>query len=180
VGWGVTTTINGGNARIRGFEFNAVRTLDFLPGFGRHLSISANGTKLDLSGPEGASFAGFIDATRNISLSWNKQPISARVTWNYRGRQRGSAYNSSGLQTGAQYGATNGFYEYYAPRYNIDVNFEYTFSRRVELFLNARNITNRAQRLERYSEQVRSAEHSRGFREEAFGVQYTLGVKGRW
>lgn len=174
IGWGVTTTVNGGDAKISGAEFNFVHTLDMLPNWGRYISVSANGTLLHLEGPNGSAFNGFIPKSGNFSVSWNKKPISARVTWNYRGRQRNSA------QTGGQYGAATGFYEYYDSRYNIDLNLEYTFSKRLRFFANARNILNKPQTLERYSVTAPSALYATGFREEEFGVQYAAGVKGTW
>jgi len=174
VGWGISTTVNGGEARISGAEFNFVRTLDMLPGWGRYIGISANGTILHLEGEQGAAFQGFIPKAGNFSISWNKKPISARVTWNYRGRQRNSA------QTGGQYGAANNFYDYFDSRYNIDVNLEYTLSKRLRFFANARNILNQPQTLERYSVTAPSALYATGFREEEFGVQYAVGVKGTW
>jgi iron complex outermembrane receptor protein len=171
IGWGVSTTVNGaGTARIRGMEFNAVRQLDFLPGLLRHVSLSANGTKLDLSGASAAAFNGFIEKSGNFALSWNKRPISAKLNLNYRGRQIRAA------QTGAQYGAANGFYEYYKSRVNVDVNFEYTFSKRVKIFANARNIFNEPQTLVRYNDT--SAQYAQNFQQEEFGIQMAVGVKG--
>ena len=82
-----------------------------------------------------------------------------------------------GFDTAVAWGAGSGnFFEYYDSRYNIDVNFEYTWSRRLKVFANARNILNQPQTLERYSNA--SARYANGFREEEFGVQYAIGVKG--
>jgi outer membrane receptor for ferrienterochelin and colicin len=170
VGWTVVSKINVGSAKISGAEFNFNRALDFLPGWGRYLSITANGSALHLQGANGADFNRFISRAGNLSLSWNRRPVSARVNFNYRGRQRNSA------QTGAQYGATAGFFEYYDSRYNLDVNGEYILSKRVRLFANARNILNTPQVLERKSEA--SALYAAGYRHEEFGVQYTIGLKG--
>jgi TonB-dependent receptor len=172
VGWTVVTKVNVGSARISGAEFNFNRALDFLPGWGRFFSIAANGSALHLEGPNGSDFARFISRAGNFSVSWNRRPVSVRVNFNYRGRQRNSA------QTGAQYGATAGFFEYYDSRYNIDANAEYTFSKRVRLFANARNITKVPQILERQS--AASALYATGYRQEEFGVQYTVGLKGTW
>ncbi len=171
IGWGVSTTVNGtGTAKVQGYEFNAVRQLDFLPGYLRHISLSANGTKLDLSGASAAAFNGFIEKTGNVAISWNKKPISAKLNFNYRGRQIRAA------QVGAQYGAANGFYEYYKSRVNVDVNFEYTFSKRVKIFANARNIFNEPQILQRYNDN--SASYAVNFQQEEFGIQMAVGVKG--
>ncbi|MEQ1732018.1 MAG: TonB-dependent receptor, partial [Vicinamibacterales bacterium] len=166
IGWGVNTRINGpGTAKITGGEFSFNRQLDFLPGPLRFLSINANATRLRLEGPSASAFAGFIPKTGNIGISWNKKPISAKLNFNYRGRQQ------RGAQTGAQYGAANGFFEYYKSRVNVDVNFEYTFSKRVKIFANARNIFNEPQILQRYSETVDSPARTENYQQEEFGIQ---------
>jgi TonB-dependent receptor len=181
-GWQVTTLQNAGEAKIEGLEVNFQRSLDFLPSVGRYFSVSTNATTLQLSGPNGKDLNGFISKTANFSLSWNKAPVSAQVTWNYRGRQRGQNGVTQGLQTGAQYGSTvaiataNNFNEYFASRYYIDVNLQYTLSKRLRFFLNARNVTNSPQTLERYNDS--SPDYARGFRSEEFGIQIAAGIKG--
>lgn len=174
IGWAVSTTINGpGTAKIKGLEFSINRQLDFLPWELRNFSVNANFTKLELEGPSATAFSGFIPKTGNIGISWNKKPFTAQLKFNYRGRQLRSA------QTGAQYGgAANGFYEYYKARWNIDVNFEYTFSKRIKVFANARNILNEPQILQRYSETMNSAAYSQNYQQEEFGIQMAVGVKG--
>ncbi|MDI1320628.1 MAG: TonB-dependent receptor [bacterium] len=177
IGWGVTTTINGtGTAKITGYEFNANRQLDFLPGYLRYLSVNANGTKLELSGASLSAFTLFIPETGNIGISWNKKPISAKLNFNYRGREIGTSATAVSAQTGAQYGATNGFYEYYKARWNCDVNLEYTLSKRFKLYANARNIFNAQQIIQRYSDT--SAKYGMNFRREEFGIQIAAGIKG--
>ncbi len=170
--WNVSSRINAGSARISGAEFNFVRPLNFgfLPEWMRHFSVSTNGTALHLEGPQGADFRRFISKSGNFSLSWNRRPVSARLTWNYRGAQNNAP------QTGAQYGAPTGFFEYYDSRYNLDANFDYTLSKRFKLFASARNILNQPQRLERKS--ATSARYATGYREEEFGIQFSAGVKG--
>jgi TonB-dependent receptor len=174
IGWAVNTTINGpGTAKITGYELSANRQLDFLPGPLRYLSINTNATKLELSGPSANAFSGFIKETANLSVSWNKAPVRANVNFNYRGRQQRSA------QTGAQYGgAANEFYEYYAPRTTVDTNVEYTLSKRFKIFANARNIFNKPQVLQRYSETVNQAPYSVNYQQEEFGIQIAVGIKG--
>ena len=173
IGWAVSTTVNGtGTAKIQGYEFSANRQLDFLPGFLRYLSINTNATKLELTGDSATAFNGFIKETANFSVSWNKKPIRANVNFNYRGRQQRSA------QTGGQYGATNGFYEYYAPRTFVDTNIEYTLSKRFKIFANARNIFNKPQVLQRYTETNAQAPYSVNYQQEEFGIQIAVGLKG--
>lgn len=174
IGWAVSTTVNGtGTAKIQGYEFSANRQLDFLPGFLRYISINTNATKLELTGSSATAFNGFIKETANFSVSWNKKPIRANVNFNYRGRQQ------RGAQTGAQYGgAANGFYEYYAPRTFVDTNIEYTLSKRFKIFANARNIFNKPQVLQRYTETGAQAPYSVNYQQEEFGIQIAVGLKG--
>ncbi len=171
--WTVSSRVNAGDAKISGAEFNFIRQLNFgfLPEWAHAFSLSSNGTMLHLEGPNR-----FISKAGNFSISWNKRPISARVTWNYRGKQRtqpltGAQYDITGTSAGS-----GGFYEYYDSRYNIDANAEYPLSRRFKQFANARNILNEPQVLERYS--GTSARYASGFRHEEFGIQMSVGVKG--
>jgi len=131
---------------------------------------------LHLEGPNGTDFRRFISKSGNFSLSWNKRPISARLTWNYRGKQKvqplsGAQYDLAGAAAGSA-----DFSEYYDSRYNIDANVEYTLSKRLKFFANARNILNQPQVLERYS--PTSAKYASGFRHEEFGIQCSVGIKG--
>ncbi len=180
IGWGATTTINGaGTAKITGYEASVNRQLDFLPGYLRYIGINANYTKLELSGASLSAFTLFIPETGNIAISWNKKPLSAKINFNYRGREIGTSATSVAAQTGGQYGASaNGFYEYYKARWNCDVNVEYTLSKRFKIFANARNIFNAQQVIERYSETMNSADYARSFRREEFGIQLAAGLKG--
>jgi iron complex outermembrane recepter protein len=151
-------------------EFNLVRQLDFLPGVGRYFSIKLNGTKLHLEGEKAADFNQFIEETGNFNIGFNKKPFSANITWNYRGRQKNTA------QTGGQYGATNGFYEYYAPRTFVDVSGEMRITNHLSLFAGVRNLFNKQQVLQRYNDV--SPTYSKGFRFEEFAVSISAGIKG--
>ena len=176
IGWGVSTTVNGGSSAISGVEFNAERSLSFLPGPGRYFTVKANGTMIHLTGDNSPDFRAFISKAANFSLSYNKRPLSFDVNFNFRGRQKGTVITAPALQTGAQYGATTGFYEYYAPRWNIDVSGEYKVSERFSFFASARNILNKEQIIERFS--AASAPYAKGFRQEEFGVNISAGLKG--
>ncbi len=95
----VTSTYNGGDARISGFEFNFYQNLRAWGDFWRRFSVSANGTHLDLNGEHAADFRGFIEDTGNFSVAYNGAPWGARITWNYRGRQRiPNGLNTTGSQ----------------------------------------------------------------------------------
>lgn len=176
VGWSVSTTVNGGDARITGGEVNWVQPLAFLPGWGRHFTLKANGTKLDLSGSNLADFRGFIEQTGNFSVAFEKKPVSFNVTFNYRGRQKGTTATAPAAQTGAQYGATTGFFEYYAPRTYLDISGEVKVAKHLSIFAGVRNALNKPQVIQRYNDA--SPDYARTYRQEEFGVSCSLGVKG--
>lgn len=56
-------------------------------------------------------------------------------------------------------------------------SFEYRFSPRNGVFINARNLTNVAQVIQRYAP-ILTPSWSRTYRREEFGTPYTVGVKG--
>jgi iron complex outermembrane receptor protein len=170
LGWGVSTTVNGGDAKIDGVEFNLIRPLDFLPGWGKYFTLKLNGTKLRLGGEKATDFRGFIEETGNFNIGFNKRPFSANITFNYRGRQKNAP------QTGAQYGATNGFYEYYEPRTFVDLSGEVKISKHMSLFAGVRNLFNKQQVLQRYNDV--SPVYSKNYRFEEFGVSVSAGIKG--
>jgi outer membrane receptor protein involved in Fe transport len=159
----VISRTNGGDSRISGFEANANQPLTFIPGWGRHFSLSANITRLHLEGGRAADFARFIPRTGNVGLTFNRRPFNVKVNYNYRGQQRLNAI-----------AAINGF-RYFKERKYVDVNFEYQFSRRATFFLNGRNITNVPQdRIDLGT----NAAYSSFSQVEEFGIQWGLGIKG--
>lgn len=176
VGWTVSTTVNGGSAKIMGAEFNVVRPLTFLPGWGKYFTIKTNGTILDLSGSNSPDFRGFIEKTGNFNVAFNKDAYSFNLTFNYRGRQKGSSATAPSAQTGAQYGATTGFNEYFAPRTFVDFSGEYKLSKNLSLFGGVRNLLNKAQILQRYNDA--SPGYSKDYRQEEFGISCSIGLKG--
>jgi len=176
IGWSTSTTVNGGDAKIKGGEINIVQPLSFLPGWGQYFTIKANGTALDLSGDKTADFRAFIEKTGNFSIAFSKKPVSANLTFNYRGRQLGTVITAPAAQTGAQYGATTGFNEYYQPRTFIDLSGEVKVSKHLSIFAGVRNLLNKPQIIQRYNDD--SPDYSKTFRQEEFGVSCSLGIKG--
>ncbi len=170
VGWGVSTTVNVGDATIEGAEFNLIRPLTFLPGWGKYFTVKLNGTKLRLGGANAPDFRGFIEETGNFNIGFSKKPFSANLTFNYRGRQKNAP------QTGGQYGSTAGFYEYYAPRTFVDVSGEVKLTKNMALFAGVRNLFNKQQVLQRYN--AVSPTYSKSFRHEEFGIACSVGIKG--
>jgi len=183
IGWTVSTTVNGGDAEVSGWEFSIIRPLTMLPGWGRYFTVRANGTALHLSGDNTPDFRGFISKTGNFSVSFSKAPWVLNANVNFRGRQKGTSATSSAAQTGLQYDPdpklnlpSNGFFEYYAPRYNLDLSAEYKLSKKFTFFVSGRNVLNKEQVIERFN--AATPGYARGFRWEEFGVNYSFGIKG--
>ena len=169
VGWTVNSRLNVGSARIDGAEFNYMQPLKaiaMLGTWGKYFNFSTSGSILHLQGANGADFNRFIPKSGSAGLTFSKNPLVLMLKYNYRGRQRNSAQSGT---------APNAF-EYYDSRYNIDLNAEYKFNKRVTVFANARNILNTPQDLERYSPETPGYTHT--YRSEEFGVQFAVGVKG--
>ncbi len=163
----LATKSNVGDARITGVEFNYSQQLafDFLPEWARNFSIYANGQKLHLEGSTIADFSNFIRESGSWGAKYGAKKYTIQANFNYRGRQRLTAQSF-----------TPGAYDYFKPRVYLDANFEYRFRPEYRFFLNARNLTNVAQDIQRYGPTTPS--YSRTYRREEFGVQYTAGVKG--
>jgi len=176
IGWAVSTTINGGDAEVSGWEFSVIRPLTFIPGWGRYFTVRANGTALHLTGDNTPDFRGFISKTGNFSVSFSKKPIVLTANVNFRGRQKGTSATAPAAQTGAQYGTTTGFFEYYQPRYNLDLSAEYKLNKNFTFFVSGRNVLNKEQVIERFNPDTPG--YARGFRWEEFGVNYSFGIKG--
>jgi TonB-dependent receptor len=173
----VSSRFNVGDARITGVEFNYSQVLSgrWLPEWANNrFTVYANGQKMHLVGSTLADFSNFIRESGSWGVKYGLPKFTAQVNFNYRGRQR------LGAQTVTINGVARndlGYYDYFKPRVYTDVNFEYRFSGKLGLFLNARNLTNVAQDIQRYAPVV-TPSWSRTYRREEFGVQYTLGIKG--
>jgi iron complex outermembrane receptor protein len=167
----ISTRMNVGDARLSGVEFNYKQVLDFrwLPEWASNkFTVFANGQKMHLEGSTLADFSNFIRESASWGVAYAPRKFTVQANFNYRGRQR----------LGAQSFAP-GAYEYWKPRVYLDANLEYRFKPQLSFFLNARNLTNVAQDIQRYAPVV-TPSWSRTYRREEFGVQYTIGVKGRF
>ncbi len=168
LGYRLTTTINSGDAKISGWEFNYSQKFDGLTGIWKNFGVFANGTFLDLDGGNNANFSGFIKKTGNWGINYFGQRFNAKIKWNYRGKQFRSFQSAFGT----------GGAEYYDPRLYLDVNFDYQITKNVTAFINARNILNEQQLLVRYGDDTPT--YARDYQAEEFGVQYAIGIKGKF
>ncbi|MSU50858.1 MAG: hypothetical protein EXS37_17515 [Opitutus sp.] len=168
VGWNLSTQFNSGDARITGVEFNLRQSLRELGSWGRFFTVFANGTKLKLQGDGQASFTSFIPESANWGVSFNRKRVTVMTKWNYRGLDKRGALPAFGPDG----------YEYFKARTKLDLNLAYQFTPRLSLIFSSLNILNEPHTTFRYGSQTPA--YARSFGPQAFGVTFSVGVKGTY
>jgi TonB-dependent receptor len=166
-GYLMRTLQNVGAARVTGVEFNYRQPLKFLPHWARGINVRFNLTQIHLEGSTLADFDAFIRRSQNWGVSLDRPRFNLRLNWNYRGRQRQAAI--AGV-------AEPGTFAYMAPRLTMDIDGECRFSKRLGLFLGARNITGVPFVTERYG--PNTPPYARRHQRSDYGIAISLGLKG--
>ncbi len=163
----IRTLQNAGDARITGVEFNYRQPLKFLPHWARGVNVRFNLTQLHLAGTTLADFDAFIPRSQNWGVSLDRPKFKLRLNWNYRGRQREAQILGA---------AEPGTFAYMAPRLTMDLDGEYRLSKRLGLFLGARNITGEPFITERYGPNTPA--YARRYARRDYGIAISTGLKG--
>ena len=166
IGFQMTTKINAGDARVSGAELSMRHSLAPLGQWGRHFSIFANATKLELKGDRQADFSGFIKNSSSWGITFDRSRLTLMAKWNWRGKQKGTAITNFGPEA----------YNYSGARTHLDLNCDYQFSKRMSVFLNARNVFDIRTVSQRYS--TETPDYARRFSSAEYGVQLGAGVRG--
>lgn len=166
-----TTKSNGGDARIDGVELNFRQSLTFLPDWARGVQVFGNLTQLRLRGSTTADFSQFIRRSINWGVSLSRPRYSVKLNWNYRGTQRLGAISST-----ATNGVEPGTYNYFKARLTLDATVDVSLSKKLGLFLSARNITNEP--IVRQAYGPSTPDYAKNVRVEDYGVQFNVGVRG--
>ncbi len=166
LGWRLTTQFNSGSARILGTEINARHSLAPLGGWGRHVTVFANATRLDLSGSGLADFTGFLPKSVNWGVTVVKSRATLSAKWNYRGTSKGVQFPNVGPEA----------FRYPQARLQLDVSTDYRLGRRTSLFFNVRNVTNALQ--EEHIYQAETPGYARDFLHGRLGRVLSLGIRG--
>lgn len=129
----LSTPLNIGNARIRGFEINYQQQFSFLPGFWSGFGAFANFTYTDTQGNFGSittvkRLPQLAPRNANAGISYVKYGWQLRLLGNWRG---------------LTYWGSSGLIDFYREaRLILDTKIEYRISRRYDLYLNVANLTN--------------------------------------
>jgi iron complex outermembrane recepter protein len=165
-GFQVTTKLNAGAARVSGAELSLRHALGALGGWGRHVTVFFNATKLRLEGDRQADFSGFIDDARSWGATFARGGLTLMAKWNWRGEQRNAAYPNFGPDA----------YNYTGGRTHLDLNADVALGRRTTLFVNARNVFDVRNVSLRYGTQTPT--YARVLTSAEYGVQLSAGVRG--
>lgn len=140
-GFTLSSSANGGSARVRGFELAYQQQFTFLNGWMRGFGAFANYTRLETKGNYGTNtvtstnqVAGFYPEMGNFGLSYIHSPISIRAQFNYVSRY---------LNT---FSASQARLLYRLARPTLDIKTVYTISRHMDFYLDVMNVLAQADR----------------------------------
>ena len=126
-----------GTVRNQGWDVNYKQALTFLPHWARGVQIFANSSSQTVTGGAGASnLSGFVPHSANWGVSLARPKYSVRVNWNYRGRAKGGL-----VAAGASIDPET--YNYTAERLTFDVIAEYYVWKRIAVYANLRNVSDK-------------------------------------
>lgn len=132
----VTQPLNGGTAKIYGFELAIQRKLNFLPGFLRNFTVYGNYTFTDSKTNgikdrnDGLPLAGAVKNMLNTSLAYESSKLSIRASLNYADDYI-FEYDEKAFED-----------TYYDEQLFIDINTSYTITKKLRVFAEAKNLTN--------------------------------------
>ena len=164
-GYRLSTSLNGGSARYRGFELSYQQQFTFLPGIWRGLGFNANYTFLETKGDYGGTVAttqvaGFRPRAANAALSYQIRKYRASVQANW---------VDDYLLTVA---ANPAQIVYEAARLTMNFKFTYDLTSRTSVYLNLDNLTRSAINSRYYARMPDRIGYTRlPFRSIAAGVQ---------
>lgn len=166
-GYDVTQPINGTEASVKGFEFNAQQGLEVfsssLAGMLAGVNITMLDTDLKLSQRAGENFILPLAAeeSRNMYIGYENERLSTRLSFTYRGEMLDEV------------GDDQNFDIYVASHTQVDLTASYRFSDQIELIAELINLTDEP--LELY-------QGSKGFtlQLEEYGPTFAFGIKGRF
>jgi len=166
-GYQLRTRLNGGSAKVEGFELSYQQQLRFLPGILRGLSLYANYTRLRTEGDydDGANgeVADFVPETANAGFKFRYRALTIDLSANY---------NSDYLDT---YSSDPMRKIYRRARTVTNATVTYAFDRRMALFVSFNNLMNEPQEWFRLG-----AEGERFDRQVYNAMSMTFGISGRF
>jgi TonB-dependent receptor len=165
------TKSNFGNATINGLEWSYRQSLLFLPSWARGFQVFINLTRLNLSGANADDFSGFSPRNVNWGVTFARPRFVAKFNVAQHQGVRLARVNASAAEVA-------GSYQWEAPKTTIDVSAEYRFTKRLALYVGARNIGLTPKQSSTYGPGVPDYVTLRVMQH--YGSLYTFGVKGEF
>ena len=156
--------------RMEGLNLGYKQALTFLPRWARGVTVFVNGASQRLLGPQGSgNFPGFIPRTASWGVSLNRERYTVRANWNYRSLQRRAAIAAGNS-------IEPGTYTWWSKRLYLDLNGEYTLTKRFALFASIRNLADAPDDIKVYGPST--PEVARFRQRIEFGSLWSFGLKG--
>jgi outer membrane receptor protein involved in Fe transport len=185
----VRSVLNGGRASVSGLELAYSQNFTGLPGALSGLFAQANLTlarsRADVAFRPGERlpFPDQADVTANVSLGWENEAVSVRLSANHTGERLYTLSESPGLPTAAAFNGGSAWFPdvYRAPYTQFDINLRWNATKAIQVYLDATNVTE-----EREVRYYRTAGASPALpnnffeRVEDFGATYQLGLRIRF
>ncbi|MBK1876656.1 TonB-dependent receptor [Pelagicoccus mobilis] len=176
------TDENGGTATVDGIELSYFRSLkgSNMPDWLSSFSFLANATFIDvkqkINGNTINELEDMVEETYNLGLTYDRDPWKVQLKFNSKGEQL--VGNFTDLRTYNSDGDRIAYFKLYRDALEtVDINIDFDINDKTQIFISGRNIFNQEQR-----QFARNADHSIAVPEriEEYGVQYAIGVKGKF
>jgi iron complex outermembrane recepter protein len=182
----VRTVLNGGKARVTGVELSYAQSFLFLPGVLSGLFAQANITAISSRAEvsfrpgEKLPFPDQPDLTANVSVGWENQDLSFRLSTNHTGKRLFTLSETPNAPTAAVFnGGTAWFPDVYrAPYTQLDVNLRWNVNKTFQLYFDGSNLT-KEKEVRYYDTKGRAPGINYNFHEriEDFGPTYQVGLR---
>jgi iron complex outermembrane recepter protein len=182
----VRTVLNGGKARVSGLELSYSQNYVGLPGWMSGLFAQANVTMIDSRADVGfrpgekLPFPDQPDLTANVSLGWENEAASVRLSANHTSKRLLTLSEKPNAPTAASFSGGSAWFPdvYRAPYTQIDVNLRWNINKTFQLYLDATNITSEKE-VRYYDTAGKAPGLNYNFYEriEDFGPTYQVGLR---
>jgi iron complex outermembrane recepter protein len=181
----VRSTLNGGKASVSGLELSYSQNFVALPGWASGLFAQANATfvrsraDVPFRAGERLPFPDQADLTANVSVGWENEAVSLRLSANHTGERLYSVSESNTLPSAAVFNGGAAWFPdvWRAPYTQYDINLRWNATKTIQLYLDATNITS-AKESRHYRTEGATPNLPNFFeRVEDFGANYQLGLR---
>jgi iron complex outermembrane receptor protein len=170
--YSIVTRANGGDARVRGFEFSYRQNLFFMPKWAAGIQVFVNYTRSELDGSNTADFTGFNPETLSYGVSLTRKRFVVKFNATEQGETKRTAVAQSAT-------IPAGVYQYQGELRRYVLSGEFRINQRLSVYGQWGDFNNPNGYVDvqkRYNDST--PEVLRGFRVATWGQSVVVGVKG--